>query len=183
MPSTDCLWTEGSGAKTMSCRHYIAVIQHDFMTCHVVYHDGSWMMLFQELHGLPTGQHLRVCRPASSFDICWAFGRDGRRGRGGQNDVDDMQLFSFMNIFSIYTLYWRSHRHDIIWEPQISKNYQNPPTNKTFRKKTSFHLTRLAGPFLLTAVTSTCLSAHDIQLSFSTSEHILVPYIGHELVL
>ena len=91
---------------------------------------------------------------------------------------------NFFFYFLIYDLYWRSHRHDIIWEPQISKNYQNPPTNKTFRrKKTSFHLTRLAGPFLLTAVTSTCLTAHDIQLSFSISEHILVPYIGHELVL
>ena len=137
MPSTDCLWTEGSGAKTMSCRHYIAVIQHDFMTCHVVYHDGSWMMLFQELHGLPTGQHLRACRPASSFDICWAFGRDGRRGRGGQNDVDDMQLFSFMNIFSlyIYTLYWRSHRHEIRWEPQIFFQNRNPSTNKKLSKK------------------------------------------------
>ena len=130
MPSTDCLWAEGSGAKTMSCRHYIAVIQHDFMTCHVVYHDGSWMMLFQELHGLPTGQHLRACRPASSFDICWAFGRDGRRGRGGQNDVDDMQLFSFMNIFSIYTLYWRSHR-----PTKCFFLNRNPSTNKKLSKK------------------------------------------------
>ena len=137
MPSTDCLWTEGSGAKTMSCRHYIAVIQHDFMTCHVVYHDGSWMMLFQELHGLPTGQHLRVCRPASSFDICWAFGRDGRRGRGGQNDVDDMQLFSFMNIFSIYI--YLILKVTSTWNKMRTSKYFFKNRNSSSNKKLSKH--------------------------------------------
>ena len=132
MPSTDCLWTEGSGAKAMSCRHYIAVIQHDFMTlsCRV-----AWRLVDDAHHrccfrSFTACQHLRVCRPASSFDICWAFGRDGRRGRGGQNDVDDMQLFSFMNIFSIYTLYWRSHR-----PTKCFFLNRNPSTNKKLSKK------------------------------------------------
>ena len=65
-------------------------------------------------------------------DLAWRNGWMPRQPRGDSLMFDYIQLFFY---FLIYDLYWRSHRHDIKWEPQISKNYQNPPTNKTFRKK------------------------------------------------
>ena len=60
-------------------------------------------------------QHLRVCRPESSFDICWTFGRGGRMGRGGQNDLDQLSsAWMICNclhlwIYSLYIPYIEGH--------------------------------------------------------------------------